>query len=160
MSQLGLPFLPFGFSLLAWNMDLMARVGNPSWEWQQQLHPTADRGCMLITSLKWHPKPGWPFSFSPGRPYLMHFWLSIKLSMEYYTALKMSALQQHSMTWMNMSIKQGARVPQQFSATFSLGCDPGDLGSSPALGSLHGACFSLCLYLCLSLPLPVSLMNE
>ena len=31
------------------------------------------------------------------------------------------------------------------------GRDPGDLGSSPTLGSLHGACFSLCLCLCLSL---------
>ena len=32
--------------------------------------------------------------------------------------------------------------------------DPGVLGLSPALGSLHGACFSLCL--CLCLPLCVS----
>ena len=30
------------------------------------------------------------------------------------------------------------------------GRDPGDLGSSPTLSSLHGACFSLCLRLCLS----------
>ena len=49
-----------------------------------------------------------------------------------------------------------ARGVQRFSATnFSPGCDPGDLGSSPGdpgssppSGSLHGACFSLCL--CLS----------
>ena len=38
---------------------------------------------------------------------------------------------------------------------FGLGCDPGVpdgvLGSSPALGSRHRACFSLCLCLCLSL---------
>ena len=38
------------------------------------------------------------------------------------------------------------------------GCDPGVLGSSPTLGSLQGACFSLCL--CVSLPLCVSLMNK
>ena len=31
---------------------------------------------------------------------------------------------------------------------FSPGHDPGDLGSSPTLGSLHGAYFSLCLCLC------------
>ena len=31
---------------------------------------------------------------------------------------------------------------------FGPGYDPGVLGSSPALGSLHGACFSLCLSLC------------
>ena len=36
-------------------------------------------------------------------------------------------------------------VAQWFSATFSLGCDPGDPGSSPTLGSLHGAYFSLSL---------------
>ena len=29
--------------------------------------------------------------------------------------------------------------------------DPGVLGWSPMLGSLHGACFSLCLCLCLFL---------
>ena len=39
---------------------------------------------------------------------------------------------------------------------FGTGRDPGVLGSGPALGSLQGACFSLCLCLCLS----VSLMNE
>ena len=46
---------------------------------------------------------------------------------------------------------QGSRVAQQFSATIGLGPDPGDQASSPALGSLHGACLSLCLCLCLSL---------
>ena len=44
-------------------------------------------------------------------------------------------------------------VAQRFSATFDPGCDPGDLGVSPTLGSLHGACFSLCLCLCLSVHL-------
>ena len=34
------------------------------------------------------------------------------------------------------------RVAQWFSATFSSGPDPGDPGSSPMSGSLHGACFS------------------
>ena len=32
-----------------------------------------------------------------------------------------------------------------------LRCDPGVPGSSPTSGSLHGACFSVCLCLCLSL---------
>ncbi|CAD7677426.1 unnamed protein product [Nyctereutes procyonoides] len=41
-----------------------------------------------------------------------------------------------------------AWMAQQFSAAFSPGRDPGDPGSSPALGSLRGACFSLCLCLC------------
>ena len=36
---------------------------------------------------------------------------------------------------------------------FRPGRDPRDLGSSPASGSLQGACFSLCLCLCLSLSL-------
>ena len=41
---------------------------------------------------------------------------------------------------------------------FDAGPDPGVPGSSPTLGSLHGACFSLCLCLCLYLSL--SLMNK
>ena len=40
-----------------------------------------------------------------------------------------------------------APMAQRFSATFSPGRDPGDPGSSPALGSLHGACLSLCFCL-------------
>ena len=43
-------------------------------------------------------------------------------------------------------------------SAFSPGRDPGVLGSSPASGSLQGACFSLYLGLCLSLCL--SLMNK
>ena len=38
---------------------------------------------------------------------------------------------------------KAAPVAQRFSATFSWGCDPGDPGSSPTSGSLHGACPSL-----------------
>ena len=45
---------------------------------------------------------------------------------------------------------RAAWVAQRFSAAFSPGCDPGDLGLGPTLGSLHGACFPLCLCLCLS----------
>ena len=44
-----------------------------------------------------------------------------------------------------------AQVVQRFSATFGLGCDPGDPRLSPVSGSLHEGCFSLCLCLCLSL---------
>ena len=40
-----------------------------------------------------------------------------------------------------------APVAQRFSATFGPGCDSGVPGWSPALGSLHGACFSLYLSL-------------
>ena len=43
---------------------------------------------------------------------------------------------------------------------FRLGCDPGVPGSSPMLGSLHGACFSLCQCLCLSLSVCLSLINK
>ena len=53
---------------------------------------------------------------------------------------------------------RAAWVAQWFSAVFSPAPDPGDLGLSPTLGSLRGACFSFCLCLCLSLS--VSLMNE
>ena len=55
-----------------------------------------------------------------------------------------------------LSTSQTAWVAQQFSTTFSPGHDPGDLGLSPTLGSLQGACFSLCLCLCLSLSFSVS----
>ena len=45
-------------------------------------------------------------------------------------------------------------------SAFSSGCDPGVPGSSPTLGSLHRACFSLCLCFCLSVCVCVSLMNK
>ena len=57
-----------------------------------------------------------------------------------------------------ITLSQAAQVAQRFSASFSLGHDPRDPGSSPTSGSQHGACFSLCLCLCLSLS--VSLMNK
>ena len=52
-----------------------------------------------------------------------------------------------------------ATVAQWFSAICSLGCDPGDLGSSPMSGSMCGPCFSLCLCLCLCVCVCVS-MNK
>ena len=49
-------------------------------------------------------------------------------------------------------------VPQWFSApAFGPGCDPRALGSNPTSGSLHGACFSLCLCFCHFLSLSLSL---
>ena len=53
-----------------------------------------------------------------------------------------------------------AVVAQWFGAAFGLGRDPGDPVSSPTLGSLRGACFSLCLCLCLSLSLCVCVCHE
>ena len=41
--------------------------------------------------------------------------------------------------------------PSGLVPAFGPGRDPGDLGLNPTSGSLHGACFSLCLCLCLSL---------
>ena len=61
---------------------------------------------------------------------------------------------------MQLSFKiefRAAGVAHWFSAAFGLGRDPGDPGMSPMLGSLHGACFSLCLCLCLPLSLSFSL---
>ena len=55
------------------------------------------------------------------------------------------------------NIAGAALVVQWFSAAFSPGPNPGDLGSSPMSGSLHGACFSLYRCLCLSLPLALCL---
>ena len=52
--------------------------------------------------------------------------------------------------WLKYQFR-AARVAQQFGAAFGPGRDPGDLGSSPTSGSLHGACFSLCLPVSLSL---------
>ena len=49
-----------------------------------------------------------------------------------------------------------ALVAQRFSTAYSSGRDPGDPGSSPTSGSLHGALFSLCLCLCLSLSLSLN----
>ena len=46
------------------------------------------------------------------------------------------------------------RIPGWLSGltlAFGPGCDPGVLGLSPMLGSLHGAYFSFCLCPCLSL---------
>ena len=40
---------------------------------------------------------------------------------------------------------QGSPGGSAVSAAFGPGCDPGVQESSPASGSLHGACFSLCL---------------
>ena len=45
---------------------------------------------------------------------------------------------------LEMSMMGAAPVAQRFSAAFGPGPDPGDPGSSPTLGSLHGACFPLC----------------
>ena len=56
--------------------------------------------------------------------------------------------------------KLGSLVAQRFSAAFGPGCDPGDPGLSPTSGSLHGACFSLCLCLCPPPSLSISLMNK
>ena len=53
-----------------------------------------------------------------------------------------------------------ALVAQQFSAAFSLGCDPGDPGWNPTSGSLHGTCFSLCLCLCFFVSLCLSWINK
>ena len=53
--------------------------------------------------------------------------------------------------WHLNNLSRAAWVGQQFSTAVSPGRDPGDPGLSPTLGSLHGACFSLCLCLCLSL---------
>ncbi|CAD7688452.1 unnamed protein product [Nyctereutes procyonoides] len=62
---------------------------------------------------------------------------------------------------MNDNLKsRAAWVAQQFSAAFGPGPVPGDLGSGPMLGSLHGACFSLCLCLCAPLSLSLSLINK
>ena len=60
----------------------------------------------------------------------------------------------------NLNILMGAaRVAQRFSAAFSPRCDPGDQGSSPMSGSLHGACFSLCLC-CVSASLSLCVSHE
>ena len=67
--------------------------------------------------------------------------------------------QNHSKVTLKTTFR-AAWVAQQFSAAFNPGRDPGDLGSSPASGSLHGACFSLYLCLCLSLSSLCIRMNK
>ena len=70
----------------------------------------------------------------------------------------------HKHVVVTLSVKESAResmqikakggdawMVQQLSSAFGPGHDPGVPGSSPTLGSLHGACFSLCLCLCLCL---------
>ena len=63
---------------------------------------------------------------------------------------------QDSMVLAQKQTRREAQVAQRFSTAFSLGCDPKDLGLIPTLGSLYGACISLCL--CFSPS--VSLMNK
>ena len=56
-----------------------------------------------------------------------------------------------------------AGIPEWLSSlasAFGPGSDPRVLGSSPPSGSLHGACFSLCLCLCLSLYVFHEWINE
>ena len=53
-----------------------------------------------------------------------------------------------------------AQVAQRFSTIFSPGRGPGDQGLSPISGSLHGACFSLCLCVSTSLSLCLSWINK
>ena len=61
--------------------------------------------------------------------------------------------------WIKSFLKTWAAwVARQFGAALGPGCDPGDLGSSPKSGSLHGACFPLPVSLPLSCS--VSLMNK
>ena len=55
---------------------------------------------------------------------------------------------------------RATQVAQRFSAAFSPKPDPGGLGLSPTLGSLHGACFSLYLSHSLSLSLSLSPINK
>ena len=55
----------------------------------------------------------------------------------------------------NTTLVRAAQVAQWFSAAFSPGHDPGNLGSSPMWGFLREACFSLSL--AVSLPLSLSL---
>ena len=47
-----------------------------------------------------------------------------------------------------------------WASAFSSGRDPGVLRLNPALGSLQGACFSLCLCLCLSMCVCLSWINK
>ena len=51
-------------------------------------------------------------------------------------------------------------MAQRFGTAFSPGYDPGDQGSSPMSGSLHGACFSLCLCLSASVCVCVCVCHE
>ena len=56
-------------------------------------------------------------------------------TVEYYSALRNEVLMH---TTRMKSLCRAARVAQWFSTAFSPGHDPGDLGSSPTSGSLHG----------------------
>lgn len=51
-------------------------------------------------------------------------------------------------------------VAQCWAPALGPGCDPGAPGSSPMLGSVYGACFSLGLCLCTSLSLSLSWVNK
>ena len=58
---------------------------------------------------------------------------------------------------LKLCVPGAAQVAQWFTTAFSPGPDPGNPGTSPMLGSLHGACFSLCL---VSLSLSLSVSHE
>ena len=67
-----------------------------------------------------------------------------RYTMEYYSAIR-------SNEYWDPWVAQRLLAP-----AFGPGWDPGVPGSSPTLGSLHVACFFLCLCLCLSLSLSLS----
>ena len=93
----------------------------------------------------------WPKACSQGPP--CYIGVPILVKSPYPSSESLTPVPRDSCLFPSMTKTSGraALVAQWFSATFSPGHDPGDLGSSPALGSLHGVCFSLCLCLCLSL---------
>ena len=66
---------------------------------------------------------------------------------------------EHNVTMINYKThERAAWVAQRFGAAFGPGPDPGDPGSSPMSGFLHGACVSL--FLCLCFSLSVFLINK
>ena len=81
----------------------------------------------------------------------------LEVSREDEKVILLSVLMDYIKSSLERNAIGAAWVAQWFSAAFSPGRDPGDRGSGPTSGSLHGAYFSLCLWICLSLsPLCVS----
>ena len=108
------------------------------------------RNLILCSSTVWI-LWGQPVVEAHGRGYASkHTWLAPQ---PHSTFPSMTIFQFLIWVWIKR-ILWAARVAQWFSTAFSPGPDAGDLESSSTSGSLHGACFSLCL--CLS----VSVMNN
>ena len=126
----------------------------------------------IRSSNKWHKEQctasQWDWGFKGGtdahkRPELQEYYWQDSRSLCRWHRCHLGGglcLQSSWCIWSIQRWKGGYLGAQQFSAAFSPGPDPGDQGSSPTSGSVHGAYFSHCLCLCISVCVCLSWINK